>query len=449
MASDTRQVDQRLASLKIDRSQRGGEPARWAKWWIIIGVVAFVALGIWRFGFAEAGLIEVDTIRVIPQTAGSSGQQVVLNAAGYVIAHYKIEVASKVLGKVAWIGVEKGDAVSKGDPIVRVEDDEYRARVRQTEGNLAALQARLAELEAGSRPEEIQLARANLEEAKADLENARVNLDRVRTLHAEGVVPQQDLDDAKARYDARQARVASLDRAYELVRIGPRQEEIDFVRGQVKQAEGELAFTRTQLDATVIRAPVTGTILERNVEVGEFITTSFVGERGAKGFVVSLADLNDLQVELDISQDDFAKLTMGQSAVVATDAFPDRKYQSTIVEMSPEADRQKATVQVKVQILEPDSFLRPEMNANVAFLTEEQPADAAPARPTITIPTSALVNGDSVFIVHEGRTARRAITVRKTTPRGVEIGDGLAGGEEVVISPPQDLQDGAPIRVRQ
>lgn len=449
MASDTRQVDQRLASLKIDRSQRGGEPARWAKWWIIIGVVAFAALGIWRFGFAEAGLIEVDTIRVIPQTAGSSGQQVVLNAAGYVIAHYKIEVASKVLGKVAWIGVEKGDTVTKGDPIVRVEDDEYRARVRQAEGNLAALQARLAELEAGSRPEEIQLSRANLEEAEADLENARVNLDRVRTLHAEGVVPQQDLDDAKARYDSRKARVASLDRAYELVRIGPRQEEIDFVRGQVKQAEGELAFTRTQFDATVIRAPVTGTILERNVEVGEFITTSFVGERGAKGFVVSLADLNDLQVELDISQDDFAKLTMGQSAVVATDAFPDRKYQSTIVEMSPEADRQKATVQVKVQILEPDSFLRPEMNANVAFLAEQQPADAAPARPTITIPTSALVNGDSVFIVHDGRTARRAITVRKTTPRGVEIGDGLAGGEEIVISPPQDLQDGAPIRVRQ
>ena len=449
MASDTRQVDQRLASLKIDRSQRGGESARWAKWWIIIGVVAFVSLGIWRFGLAEAGLVEVDTIRVIPQTAGSSGQQVVLNAAGYVIAHYKIEVASKVLGKVAWIGVEKGDAVTKGDPIVRVEDDEYRARVRQSEGSLAALQARLAELEAGSRPEEIQLARANLEEAEADLENARVNLDRVRTLHKEGVVSQQDLDDAEARYDARQARVASLDRAYELVRIGPRQEEIDFVRGQVKQAEGELAFTRTQLDATVIRAPVAGTILERNVEVGEFITTSFVGERGAKGFVVSLADLNDLQVELDISQDDFAKLTMGQSAVVATDAFPDRKYQSAIVEMSPEADRQKATVQVKVQILEPDSFLRPEMNANVAFLAEEQPADAAPARPTITIPTSALVNGDSVFVVHDGRTAKRTITVRKTTASGVEIGGGLAGGEEIIVSPPQDLQDGAPIRVRQ
>ena len=112
--------------------------------------------------------------------------------------------------------------------------------------------------------------------------------------------------------------------------------------------------------------------------------------------------------------------------------------------MSPEADRQKATVQVKVQILEPDSFLRPEMNANVAFLAEEQPADAAPARPTITIPTSALVNGDSVFVVHDGRTAKRTITVRKTTASGVEIGGGLAGGEEIIVSPPQDLQDGAP-----
>ena len=115
---------------------------------------------------------------------------------------------------------------------------------------------------------------------------------------------------------------------------------------------------------------MTGTILERNVEIGEFVTTSFVGERGAKGYVVSLADLNDLQVELDISQDDFAKLRPDQRGVVWTDAFPDRKYEGRIVEISPEADRQKATVQVKVQILKPDEYLRPEMNANVAFVAE-------------------------------------------------------------------------------
>ncbi len=108
------------------------------------------------------------------------------------------------------------------------------------------------------------------------------------------------------------------------------------------------------MDATVIKAPITGTILERAVEKGEFVTTSFVGERGAKGYVVSMADLNDLQVELDISQDDFAKLYMGQKSIVTTDAFPDRKYEGVIAEMSPEANRQKATVQVKVQVLKPD-----------------------------------------------------------------------------------------------
>ena len=115
----------------------------------------------------------------------------------------------------------------------------------------------------------------------------------------------------------------SLEKAYELVKIGPRQEEIDSLRGQVEQAKGALAYAETNLDNTVIRAPVTGTILERAVEKGEFVTTSFVGDRGAKGYVVSIADLNDLEVELDISQNDFAKLHSGQHGVITTDAFPD------------------------------------------------------------------------------------------------------------------------------
>ncbi len=443
MATDTNRIDQRLASLKIDRSQRNRAdgPARWAKWWIVIGIAAFVALALWRYGFASVGAIEVETVRVTVQTAGEAGERVVLNAAGYIVAHHKIEVASKVLGRAAWIGVEKGDRVTKGEAIVRLEDDEYRARLRQTEGNLAALRARLAELEAGSRPEEIQLAKANLDEAKADLVNARIDLERSETLSKEGVISKQEFDDAKARFDSQQARVQSLDRAYELTRIGPRQEQIDSVRGQVEQAEGEVAYAQTLVDATVIRAPVSGTILERNIEVGEFITTSFVGERGAKGFVVSLADLDDLQVELDISQDDFAKLSMGQRAIVATDAFPDRKYESEIVELSPEADRQKATVQVKVQILKPDSYLRPEMNANVAFVAEDQPQQGTAARSAITIPTAALVDGNSVFVLLDGRAVRRPVSVRQTTSRGVEIGEGLVGGEDLILAPP-DLEEG-------
>ena len=136
---------------------------------------------------------------------------------------------------------------------------------------------------------------------------------------------------------------------FDLVKIGPRKEQIDAVPGQIEQAQGTVAYAETQLSNTVIRAPVTGTILERAVEKGEFVTTSFVGDRGAKGYVVSLADLNDLQVELDINQNDFAKLGPKQKGIVTTDAYPDRKYEGYIYEISPEANRQKATVQVKVK----------------------------------------------------------------------------------------------------
>ena len=440
-----------LESLKIERGKRRrDEPAPWTKWWILTGVAALGIFALWRYGFGAAAAVEVETVRVAPATTRGSGADVVLNAAGYIVAHHKIEVAAKVVGRVAWIGVDKGDKVKKGQVVVRLEDDEFAARVRQSEGNLAALQAKLNELEAGSRPEEIALAKANVEEAKADLENARINIDRARKLSNEGVVARQALDDAQARYDAQVARVQSLDRAYELVRIGPRQEQIAALQGQVKQASGELAYAKTMLDATVIRAPVDATILERNVETGEFVTTSFVGERGAKGYVVSLADLNDLQVELDISQDDFAKLDHDQDAVVTTDAYRDREYKGKIVEISPEADRQKATVQVKVQILEPDEYLRPEMNASVAFVAKPQATgESSTVKPAITIPASALRDGSSVFVLLNDQAVQRPVSVRRTTSNGVEISEGLSGGEDLILNPPADLRDGDKVKRRQ
>src|SRR5262249_19112217 len=208
----------------------------------------------------------------------------------------------------------------------------------------------------------------------------------------------QNLDDAQARYDAQVARYASYEKTDGVVGIGPRQEDIDSARAQVKQAEGALALAQTQLDNTVITAPISGAILERNVERGEFVTTGFVSDRGAKGYVVSLADLNDLQVELDIHQDDFAKLGPRQPAIITTDAYPDRKYRGEITEISPEANRQKATVQVKVKVLAPDEYLRPEMNASVAFYAPEKPGEksanqTSAAKPLITIPAAAVRDG--------------------------------------------------------
>jgi HlyD family secretion protein len=346
-------MESELKSLRIDRTRKVQGQGNWASRWIIAGVLLFVLLGVARFAYNKLNAAtEVETVRVTASNPGSAAAQgeVILNATGYIVAHHKIEVAAKVVGKVSWIGVEKGDHVREGQILVRLEDDEYRASLQQAKGNLASLLARLAELQHGSRPEEIDVTTANLEQSRADLENARVNLDRTKQLAKEGVVAQQSLDDAQAKFDGQKARVNSLLKTDALSRLGPRKEQIDAVRGQVEQARGTVAYAETQLANTVIRAPITGTILERAVEKGEFVTTSFVGDRGAKGYVVSLADLNDLQVELDIAQNDFAKLHRDQKATVTTDAFPDRKYRGAIFEVSPEANRQKATVQVKVKV---------------------------------------------------------------------------------------------------
>jgi len=206
----------------------------------------------------------------------------------------------------------------------------------------------------------------------------------------------------------------------------------------------------------VIRAPVTGTILERIVEKGEFVTTGFSGANGPKGFVVSLADLSDIEVELDINQSDFAKLHFGHKATVFTDAYPDRKYKGSITEISPEANRQKATVQVKVKILNPDDYLRPEMNATVPRChgatvqfeddaKREGTATGEPAGlPVVVVPTAAIRNG-VVWIIESGKAQQRMVRAKGENSAGVRV-EGLTGGETLIVEPPADLKAGAPVR---
>jgi HlyD family secretion protein len=443
-----------LNSLRIDKSLKNGaeQPARWAKWWIGGGVLLFLLLGAARYVYNQVNAAtEVEVARATKTTtgAGASAGAVILSATGYIVAHHKIQVASKVVGKVAWIGVEKGDRVRQGQVIARLEDDEYRAQLQQTKGKLASLEARLQELLNGSRPEEIEVAKANLDREKADLANAKISLDRMERLLKDQVMSQQNFDDARARYDAQAARVASLDKTYQLVKIGPRQEQIAQVRGDIEQIKGEVAFAETQQSNTVIRAPITGTILERIVEKGEFVTTGFVGERGAKGYVVSMADLDDLQVELDINQNDFAKLSPKQRGAIRTDAYRDRTYQGFIEEIAPEANRQKATVQVKVKVLNPDGDLRPDMNASVDFLSEAPAAGAAKetSKPAVYVPPAAVRDG-AVFVLLNGQAIRRPIKTGGTTSQGLRVEDGLIGGEEVIVNPPADLKDGGKVKIK-
>jgi HlyD family secretion protein len=233
-------------------------------------------------------------------------------------------------------------------------------------------------------------------------------------------------------------------------RIGPRKEQIDAQRATVRQLEGSLSMAMIDLGNTVIRAPISATVLQRNVEQGEFVTTGFVGDRGAKGYVLSIADLNDLRVELDVSQDDFAKVTAHQACWIVTDAYRDRKYQGVVDLISPEANRQKATILVRVKVLSPDELLKPDMNATVSFLAPRTAAHAAggsPAKRPVRIPATALRSGNSVFVIENGRARKRPVTISKNAnAKEVEVREGLIGGEDLIVNPPDALQDGDKVK---
>jgi HlyD family secretion protein len=452
MPIDSKHQD--LQSLRIDRSARAssdGETPAWARRYIVIGIVGIAVLGVGALAYRMLArdVPEVEVTRASAESSDVGGT--VLSATGYIVAHHTINVNSKVTGRLAWIGVEKGDKVKEGQVLVRLEDDEFRAAYEQAKGSLENAQAYLEELQHGSRPEEIQEAQHNLDEARATLVNDKLTLDRTKELSAGGVVSRQALDDATAKFDSDQQRVNSLEKAFQLMKIGPRPEEIARAKGSVAQAQGQLDYAKSQLDATVIRAPVTGTILDRTAEKGELITAQFASAAagGPQGSVVSLADLNDIQVELDIAQSDFARLGPKQTGIVTVDAYPDRKYNGEIAQISPEANRQKATVQVKVQVLNPDEYLRPEMNATVKFL-----ADAP--KTTSTQPSGAFVPGSAVrdqdgkkvvFLAFDGKAHIREIHVLSQRTDGFLV-DGLVGGESVITKGPQDLKDGETIKVK-
>lgn len=252
---------------------------------------------------------------VTPPKAGEP----LLTVSGYIIPRERIEISPKFQGTVEWIGVKKGDRVGKGDVIVKLEDNEYRARVMEAEGRVAL--------------------------AAANLTNAEVNLKRQVELS------KNDVDSARALDDARRAR--------------------DAAAAEVKAASGTLALAQTYLDWCTIRAPIDGTILEKLVDPNELVVPqSFGGSRGPSTAFVAMADLNDLQVEIDLNEADTPKVHLKQRCQISPEAYPDKKYGGYVAEIAPEANRQKGTLQVKVQVEKPDNFLTPELTAKVDFLAD-------------------------------------------------------------------------------
>ena len=449
---DQDDLNQRLRSLKIDR---GPAPTSVSKSrspkLLLLGVAVALALAAFAYVFLYSSVKTIGVAPVKVEDGTTSAGESLLSASGYVVAHHKIAVGAKVMGRVAWIGVEKGDLVQAGQLLVRLEDAEFRAQVNQANANLAMAQARLDQLKSGSRPQEKLKDRAAVLQAEANLKNAEAEYKRAEALHKAGVTSKAELDRALAARDTAAALVEAARQSSSMTDVGPRTEEIRAAEAQVQQMKAALDYAQTQLAATEIKAPVTGTVLERIVERGEMVSPSAFGGSGTKTSVIGLADLSDLQIEIDISQTDFARLKMDQRAEIIPEAFPNLRYSGHIAEIAPEANRAKSTVQLKVKVEDPNEHLRPEMNARVNFLADKVPNTESKPTGRVLVPKTAVVKKDGsafVFVVKGNRVEQRTIRTGEEIGDSYLVLDGLSGSESVAVSGVDKLRDGDRVKVQ-
>jgi len=447
-------LDMDLSKLKIDKSrrkQRGDGLNRYVT--LLLLAIVFGGGGY----FAYMKFFPATIVQVVQPTLETGVQQplgeAVLTAGGYIVARDVYVISTKIDGRVEDIFIERGDLVETGDTIITIEDEEFVSRVRFAEAQVASAKARLNQLRAGSRPEEIARVKAEAASAKARAIQAKKEQDRVAGLAEEGISSPADLDVSKANRSVADANLAALRELVRLAELGPRKEEIQVSEAQLLEVKANLDYAKTQLSFTIITAPITGTILEKVAKKGEMVTTSnFGGSQGARSAAVTMADLTDLQVELDINEDDLPRITMGQNCEIRVDSYPNEAVRGVVDEIAPRADRQKATVQVKVKILEPPSFIRPEVNARVSFLRDApvEQQEETPARDSLWVPRASIVqteDGPAVYLVFEGRALLRSVMMGREGPLGFEITDGLLGDENIIVAPLDQITDGMSVAV--
>jgi HlyD family secretion protein len=411
-----------LASLRLD-----DEPARSRKGvWIGLTVAVLLAVGgtlAWRARTAFAAT-EVDiTQPTIEQSGGALGGTPLLTASGYVVARRKAVVSAKIQGRLAELRVEEGSRVREHDILARLESEDYEAQVRRARAQVQQGEA------------QITAAQASIRRAEADLAEARRQVGVNERLSREQILPQDTLD-------ASRSRVAVLEAA-----IGQARADEQRAQAAMQQAQADLRYAEALLQNTVIRAPFTGVVVKKMAEVGESVAPIPPGVNlsTSSGAIVALADLETLEVEVDVAEANVSKLTDAQPAEVQVEAFPDKRYKAQLRQVIPTADRTKATVMVKVTILDKDPDLKPEMSAKATFIEPIAAADRnAPVTSTILVPQAAVVTRDGkphVFEVVDGTAKLVAITTGPTRQDRVVV-RGLVGGETLVMNPPDGLKDG-------
>ena len=390
-----------LASLRIERepAQRGLGRRRGNRRFLPFAFMLAIAGAIVWAWLGRA--VPVDVGYATASSAATSGPLPVLSGSGYIVTGDRyVSIGVRVPGRIEKYFVEEGQSVRKEDPLVQIDDREYRAQVTRIEAGLT-------------------MARANLDLANAELK-------RGQALRKDGVISAQEFDVLRNKLAVADASVAQL--------------------------QAELAEARVNLEYTVLRAPTDGVVLAKLKEVGEIaVPGGFAGS----GDLIRIANLADIRAEVDVNEADLGRVHMGQAAEVVPDAYPDARYRAQVVKFYPQVDRQKGTLKIEVRVLEPDVQLLPDMSAKITFLSDTPAgvvsgeSGGTPAK-AVLVPASAVrrdARGDSfVWIIDEQRVRRIDVQTAGEAGDRVRVNGGLHGGEALVVGE-TELREGQKVTV--
>jgi len=404
--------EHKINSLRIDR-----RPSGHGRTIAVVVIAMLVVGGAGTGGFIwwkdRTAAVEVRTVAVV-LTASGSGDRTLLNASGYVTARRDATVSSKVTGKVVEVLVEEGMRVDEGQVLARIDASNVDSALGLANAQLAA-------------------ARSAMGETDANLAQARREFDRLQDASRAGAATPVELQRSETLVRALEARLARQ-------------------RADVVVSESEVAVWQQQLEDTVIRAPFAGIVTAKNAQPGEMISPMSVGGFTRTG-ICTIVDMDSLEIEVDVNESYINRVVAGQQVVASLDSYPDWRIPARVIAIIPTADRQKATVKVRVGFDALDPRMLPDMSVKVAFQgpadTATRNGDAAPRGATAALPASVLVQRgerDVVWVVHEGVVERRAVTVAERRGDSVMIAAGLRDGERVVVDPPDELKDEARVK---
>ncbi len=401
-----------LASLKIDHNARAGGGRGGLLVFVLLIVIAGATGGWFYSQRAQAATVKVGTVTASTGAGASAGA--VLNASGYVTARRRATVSSKVTGKVLEVFIEEGKSVKKGQVLARLDDSQLRAA-------MAVAQAQLA------------TARHAAAEDEARLKEAERQYNRLSQLVQEKVVGRAEVDTAQSAVESLTARIA-------------------LARQQVEVAQSQVAALEVDLADMQVRAPFDGVAISKDAQPGEMISPISAGGGFTRTGICTIVDMTSLEIEVDVSESYINRVKPNQPVEAILDAYPDWRIPAHVITTVPTADRQKATVRVRIGFEELEPRILPDMGVKVSFFNERQPENAAaPPKPRLLAPKSAVRtdgNQSIVFVVRDERAERRAVTVGATEGDQVEIVSGVNAGERIVVDGVATLSDGARVKER-